>query len=149
MACDTVRRDVAGTPQERPVSRALRSQINVTPLVDASVQLPRSKHAKPPERAPSAWISIRREGRHALARLEGGRGPGRAFSLGDADARAAFCSALAQRIRMPEGTAGPVVLKADADLPNALLDEVLQACRSAGATRAEFITGDESRPGRL
>jgi biopolymer transport protein ExbD len=149
-----------------PQARALRRDINVTPLVDivlvllivfiitapavdASVKLPRSKHAKPAERAPSAWISVRREGRHALASLEGGRGGARGFRLEDEAARRAFAAALAERVRVPEGAPGPVLIKADADLPNRLLEGVLQACRGAGATRAEFVTGDDSRRRRL
>lgn len=148
------------------MARALRREINVTPLVDivlvllivfiltapavdASVKLPKAKHARPAERALSAWISVRREGRHAVARLEGGRGSGMAFRMDGEAATSALAAALGSRIRTPEGAPGSVLLKADAELPNALLDPVLQACRAAGATRAEFITGDEARERRI
>ena len=148
------------------MARALRRDINVTPLVDivlvllivftitapavdASVKLPRSKHARPSERAPSAWISVRREGRHALARLEGGREAGPAFRLDGEAGRGALAAALTARVRLPDGGVAPVLIKADAGLPNGLLDGVLQAYRDAGATRAEFITGEEAKQRRL
>lgn len=148
------------------MARALRRDINVTPLVDivlvllivfiitapavdGSVRLPRSKHARPAEPAPSVRITVRREGRHALARLEGGPAPSPAFRLEEETGSAALAAALAPRLQTPDGGRTPLLIKADADLPNRMLEGLLQACRAAGAERAEFITGEESPIRRL
>ncbi len=144
-----LRRDINVTPLVDIVLVLLIVFILAAPAVDASVKLPRSKHGRPAERAPSGWISVRREGRHALARLEGGPGAGGTFRLDGEAGRGALAAALAARVRLPDGGVAPVLIKADAGLPNRLLDGVLQACRDAGATRAEFITGEEARPRRL
>lgn len=144
------------------MARALRSEINVTPLVDivlvllivfiiaapavdASVKLPLAKHAEKGV-VEGPRISLRREGRHARASLEAGGEPsGRAalsFRIGEGGDGAALATAL-QRLG-PAQRERPVLIKADAALSNALVGELLAACRAGGATRATIITGEES-----
>ena len=140
------------------MDRALRRDINVTPLVDivlvllivfiiaapavdSSVSLPVAKHADKGAAA-GPRISLRREGGHARARLELEGRPASSFRIGEGGEGAALAAAL-QRLDPARG-GGAVQVKADAAIPNGLVGELLAACRAGGATRAIIITSEET-----
>jgi hypothetical protein len=75
--------------------------------------------------------------------------PGRAYRIGDGTGDAALGAELA-RLLAGDGEKS-VQVKADASLPNALVGQLLQACRAGGALRATFTTGEDAaaNPRRL
>ena len=139
-----LRRDINVTPLVDIVLVLLIVFIVVAPAVDSSVRLPVAKHARRDPAAHGPRISLRREGRHARASLEAPGQPAKAYRIGDGTGDAALSADLA---RLLAGDCeAPVQVKADAALPNALVGQLLQACRAGGARRATFTTGEEAGP---
>ncbi|MBK8726663.1 MAG: biopolymer transporter ExbD [Holophagaceae bacterium] len=144
-----LRRDINVTPLVDIVLVLLIVFIVVAPAVDASVALPAAKHAVKGAAPEGPRISLRREGRHALATLELQGRAARTFRVGEEGDPAALAAALRS---LAQGSGErTVTVKADAALSNALVGDLLEACRAGGVTRATFTTREDAAPktGRL
>ncbi len=144
-----LRRDINVTPLVDIVLVLLIVFIVVAPAVDSAVRLPVSKHARKASPAPAPRISLRREGRHARASVEMPGQPAKAYRFGDGSGDAALSAEVARLLAGDSEKS--VQVKADAGLSNALVGQLLQACRAGGALRATFATGEDpaANPGRL
>jgi len=137
-----LRRDINVTPLVDIVLVLLIVFIVVAPAVDSAVRLPVAKHARKGPFAPAPKVSLRREGRHARASVEMPGQPAKAYRIGDGSGDAALSAEVARLLAGdPEKS---VQVKADAALPNALVGELLKACRAGGALRATFTTGEDA-----
>ena len=144
-----LRRDINVTPLVDIVLVLLIVFIVVAPAVDSAVRLPVSKHARKASPAPGPRISLRREGRHARASVEMPGQPAKAYRIGDGSGDAALSAEVARLLAGDSEKS--VQVKADAGLSNALVGQLLQACRAGGALRAAFTTGEDptANPRRL
>lgn len=121
--------------------------IVMVPAVDASVRLPRAKHASPRE-GPGEAISLVLAGSEmgpGRVQLEVGKGESLTLAFDSEPGRRALVAAL--RAQLAEKTNAQIQLKADGRLSFRHIQSLFDLCREAGAEVVSAVTAsDQSQP---
>jgi biopolymer transport protein ExbD len=152
-----VKADINVTPLVDIVLVLLIIFIVITPAVNNSVKLPLAKHTpkvvkNPGDKYMTIIFAAKRDGDgHYVApgliivtETSGTGGEEKVFDLNNPGSAQKLSNAIAGNVSQLVDKR--VFVKADADLPYKVVDQLFQLARAAGAQQASIVTGEDKKP---